>query len=83
MPNSFIDPCCVPDVFACELTLVEDLGGVFRFTFSSKVQGEKIAVARVVLLAEAVQAARTKTAAAVVNTVGERALCVCPRSRAH
>lgn len=69
MKNEFIDPVCVPDVFATELVSVEDLGGVFRFTFTSCQNGEKLVVARVALLTSAVHSARVLTAAAVHSAV--------------
>lgn len=83
MPNSLIDPVCVPDIFASELTMVEDLGGVVRFTFATFHRGEKVAVARIVLLASAVQDARRKTAQTMSQAIGPKSLCVCPLQASH
>ena len=61
----FIDPVCVPDVFATELVAVEDLGGVFRFSFATVQGSELVLVNRVCLLTSAVPDARRLTASAV------------------
>ena len=68
MKFEFIDPVCVPDVFATELVCVQNLGGVFRFTFAASQNGELIVVARVALLAAAVMPARR-----LVTSVVEKA----------
>lgn len=63
MKLDFIDPVCVPDVFATELVAVEDLGGVFRFSFAV-VQGcELVLATRLCLLTSAVPAGMRMTAA--------------------
>lgn len=46
----FIDPVCVPDIFATDLVSVEDLGGVFRYSFAACQNGELLIVARIALL---------------------------------
>ena len=46
----FIDPVCVPDIFATDLVGVEDLGGVFRYSFAACQNGELLIVARIALL---------------------------------
>jgi hypothetical protein len=68
MSSDVIDPVCVPDVFATEMVSVEDLGGVFRFTFATRQNGEVVVVARICLLASAVPEARRLTASAVAQS---------------
>lgn len=68
METKFIDPVCVPDVFATEMVEVEDLGGVFRFSFAAKQGCELVLVSRVCLLASAVPDARKLTARAVAHS---------------
>lgn len=65
MSHEIIDPVCVPDVFATEMVSVENLGGVFRFTFAACQNGELLVVARVALLTSSVGRARELTASAV------------------
>lgn len=64
----FIDPVCVPDVFSTEMVSVEDLGGVFRFTFAARQGKELVVVARICMLASAVPEARRLTANAVAQS---------------
>tara|TARA_R110002110_G_scaffold37601_6_gene124057 strand:+ start:1694 stop:1930 length:237 start_codon:yes stop_codon:yes gene_type:complete len=45
----YIDPMCIPDTFAERLESVEDLGGVFRFTFTADQNGDRIVVSRIVI----------------------------------
>lgn len=68
MSSEFIDPVCVPDVFATEMVSVEDLGGVFRFSFAACQNGELLIVARICLLSSAVPEARRLTASAVARS---------------
>lgn len=69
MSSDFIDPVCVPDIFATEMVSVEDLGGVFRFTFAARQGAELVIVARICILASAVPEARRLTANAVALSV--------------
>lgn len=63
---SFIDPVCVPDIFACALAKAENLGGGnFRFTFVSTLDGETVVVARLIMNAAAVTPAILMAAEAV------------------
>lgn len=59
---NFIDPMCVPDDLATALGSVEDLGGVFRFSFVSEQRSELVLIRRVCLLTHAVPDARRLTA---------------------
>ena len=68
MGAELIDPVCVPDIFATEMVSVEDLGGVFRFTFAAVHGRELILVNRVCMLTSAVPGARRLTAAAVAQS---------------
>ena len=68
MSSNFIDPVCVPDIFATEMVSVEDLGGVFRFTFAACQNGEHLVVARIAMLTSAVPDARRLTASAVARS---------------
>jgi hypothetical protein len=68
MSSEVIDPVCVPDVFSTEMVSVEDLGGVFRFTFATRQNGELVVVARICMLATAVPDARRLTASAVAQS---------------
>lgn len=65
---NFIDPMCVQDELVTALALVEDLGGVFRFSYVSSQQGELILVKRVCLLTHAVQSANVMTVAAMLQS---------------
>lgn len=65
MSSEFIDPVCVPDIFATDMVSVEDLGGVFRFSFATRQNCELVLVNRVCLLTSAVPDARRLTASAV------------------
>jgi len=67
--SDFIDPVCVPDIFATEMVSVEDLGGVFRFSFAACQNGEMLVVARIAMLTAAVPEARKMTAHAVAVSV--------------
>jgi hypothetical protein len=67
--SDFIDPVCVPDVFATEMVSVEDLGGVFRFSFASVQGRELVLVSRVCLLTSAVPEARRMSGAAIAQSV--------------
>jgi hypothetical protein len=69
MSSKFIDPVCVPDVFATEMVAVEDLGGVFRFTFATRQAGELVVVARICLLTSAVPEARRLSGSAIGQSV--------------
>lgn len=54
----FADPVCVPDVYAERLSVVEYIGsGVMRFTFTTKIGGEEVVVARVLMEEAAVRPA--------------------------
>lgn len=69
MSIEFIDPVCVPDIFATEMVSVEDLGGVFRFSFAARQNCELVLVSRVCMLTSAVPDARRLTAHAVAVSV--------------
>ena len=69
MKIEFIDPICVPDVFATEMVSVEDMGGVFRFSFAVKHGCELVLVSRVCLLTSAVPEARRLSADTIAQSV--------------
>lgn len=67
--SDFIDPVCVPDVFATELVSVEDLGGVFRFSFAAVQGRDLVLVSRICMLTSSVPDARRLTAVTVAQSV--------------
>lgn len=68
MKFEFIDPICVADDLATKLALVEDLGGVFRFSFVAEMQNELVLIRRICLLTTAVPDGMRMTAAIMAQS---------------